>query len=98
MSSKDKPLKAYEVRDPHEGNCVIVFATNSATARREGAGELDTDWEGVESCTRAPWADEYAPGPAPLHATLAAGWQHECGHCGCRFYSEGRQMPTKTRR
>ena len=86
-----KPIKAYEVRESDEGNCVITFATNSATARREGAGELNTDWDGIESCTRAPWADEYAPGPVPLHATLAAGWWHECGHCGCRFDNEGRQ-------
>lgn len=85
----NKPLKAYEVREPDEGNCVIAFATNSATARREGAGELGVEWEEVESCQRAPWADAYAPGPVPLHATLAAGWWHECGHCGCRFDSEG---------
>ncbi len=85
-----KPLKAYEVRDPEEGNCVIVFATNSATARREGASELNTEFECVESCTRAPWADAFAPGPVPLHAALEAGWWHECGHCGCRFSNEGR--------
>lgn len=90
MSTRDKPLKAYEVREPDEGNCVITFATNSATARREGASELDTEWDGVESCKRAPWADQYAPGPVPLHATLEAGWWHECGHCGCRFDHEGR--------
>ena len=86
-----KPLKAYEVRDPEEGNCVIVFATNGATARRNGANELNTEFECVESCRRAPWADEYAPGPVPLHATLAAGWWHECGHCGCRFDDDGRK-------
>lgn len=83
-------MKAYEVREDGEGNCVIVFATNSATARREGGDELGLSFEEVESCTRAPWADEYAPGPVPLSATLDAGWWHECSHCGVRFDADGR--------
>lgn len=85
----DTTLKAYEVREPDEGNCVVVFADKSVVARREGAAELDCEFEEVESCTRAPWADEYAPGPVPLHASLAAGWWHSCCGCGCTFDSEG---------
>lgn len=84
------PLKAYMVREPDEGNCVVVFATNSATARREGGDELGISFEEVESCRREPSFDQYAPGPVPLHATLAAGWWHECQHCQVRFDADGR--------
>lgn len=85
----EKNLKAYEVREPDEGNCVIVFADKNVVARREGAGELGCEFEFVESCIRAPWADEYAPGPVPLHASLTAGWWHSCCGCGCEFDAEG---------
>lgn len=86
----DKELKAYVVREDGEGSCVVVFATNSATARREGGGELGLEFEEVDSCTREPRFDQYAPGPVPLHAALAAGWWHECNHCGVRFDEGGR--------
>lgn len=84
-----KKLKAYEVRDPDEGNCVVVFSEHSVTARREGAAELGCEFEEVESCTRAPQFDEYAPGPVPLHATLASGWWHSCCGCYCTFDADG---------
>lgn len=83
-------LKAYVVREDDEGNCAVVFATNGATARRDGANELNLSFEEVESCRREPAFDQYAPGPVPMHATLAAGWWHECGHCQCRFDEDGR--------
>lgn len=83
-----KKLKAYEVRDIDEGNCVIEFATNSAAARREGANELCTDWESVESCTRKPEYDQYAPGPVPVMVLLDDGWWFECPHCGRRVTSD----------
>lgn len=87
-------LKAYEVREPDEGNCVIVYADKNVVARREGAGELGCEFEEVESCNRAPWADQYAPGPVPLHASLAAGWWHSCSGCGCEFDAQGiRNLP-----
>lgn len=86
----DKKLKAYVVREDGEGSCVVVFATNSATARREGGNELNLEFEEVDSCTREPRFDQYAPGPVPLHAALAAGWWHECNHCGVRFDEDGR--------
>lgn len=75
------PLKAYVVHEDDEGNCAVVFATNGATARRDGANELNLSFEEVASCRRQPAFDQYAPGPVPMHATLAAGWWHECGHC-----------------
>lgn len=87
---KDKPLKAYVVREDSEGNCAIVFAINGASARREGGNELNLSFEEVESCCREPAFDQFAPGPVPIHATLAAGWWHECAHCGVRFDEEGR--------
>lgn len=77
-------LKAYEVRDDGEGYCCVVFATNSATARREGASELGIDWESVESCCRAPHLDQYAPGPVPPLTLIEHGWRFECSHCGRR--------------
>lgn len=77
-------LKAYEVRDDYEGHCVIRFATNSATARREGANELDIEWTSVESCQRKPEFDQYAPGPVPAQVLIEHGWWFECWHCGRR--------------
>lgn len=87
----DKKNKAYVVREDGEGNCAVVFATNGATARREGGGELGLEFDEVESCRRMPAFDKFAPGPVPLHATLAAGWWHECHHCGVRFDDGGRR-------
>lgn len=86
----EKKLKAYVVREDDEGNCAITFATNGATARRRGANELNMSFDEVESCRREPAFDQYAPGPVPLHATLAAGWWHECNHCGVRFDKDER--------
>lgn len=87
----NKPIKAYEVRDGDEGNCVIAFATNNAAARRKGGGELNLEFEEVESCTRAPRFDQYAPGPVPTSALLADGWWFECQHCGITFDADGRR-------
>lgn len=81
-------LKAYEVRDDGEGYCCVIFATNSATARREGASELGTDWEGVESCRRVPHLDQYAPGPILPMTLIKHGWWFECQHCGRRVSDE----------
>lgn len=80
-------LKAYEVHDGDDGWCV-TFATNSATARRKGANELNCDWEGVEHCRRRPEFDRYAPGPVPAAAKIEAGWWYECFHCGRRVSNE----------
>lgn len=85
MSDK---LKAYEVRDSGEGYCVIQYATNSATARREGASKLDTDWDSIESCVRKPEFDAYAPGPVPPMVMIEHGWWFECFHCGRRVSND----------
>jgi hypothetical protein len=86
-----KKTKAYIVREDHDGGGVVVFATNGATARRQGANELNMEFDEVSSCTRSPEFDQYAPGPVPLHATLARGWWHTCSGCGCTFENEGRR-------
>lgn len=82
-----KPLKAYQVHDGDEG-WSIQFATNSATARRHGANEIGCEWEEIESCRRMPVLDQYAPGPVPASALLAAGWWFECMHCGTQVYDD----------
>lgn len=87
----EKKLKAYVVQEGDEGCCTIEFATNGATARRQGASELNVEFEDVESCRRAPWADEFAPGPVPVRITLANGWWHTCSGCQCTFDAEGRR-------
>lgn len=83
-----KTLKAYEVREDGEGYCCVVFSTNGAAARREGAGELGTDWECIESCRRAPHLDQYAPGPVPAMTLIEHGWWFECQYCGRRVSNE----------
>jgi hypothetical protein len=77
-----KPLKAYEVYDGGD-NWAIRFATNSATARREGANECGCEFHEVDHCRRKPELDQYAPGPVPAAALIAAGWSYECGSYDC---------------
>jgi len=75
-------LKAYTVHDGDDG-ATVIFATNSATARRQGANELDRDWTEVDSCRRAPHFDAYAPGPVPAAVLIDHGWRYECNRSGC---------------
>ncbi|WP_176079359.1 hypothetical protein [Paraburkholderia tropica] len=78
----DKPIKAYKVDlESHDAFSCIVFASNSASARRAGASELDACWEDVELCRRAPAYDQYAPGPVPYGVLIADGWWFECHGC-----------------
>ncbi|MGL4457274.1 MAG: hypothetical protein ACRCUB_02595 [Plesiomonas shigelloides] len=85
--TKEKPLKAYSVQG-YEYGC-IVFATNSATARREGANQIDCEWEDIESCRRAPWADAYVQDRCvPPLVMIEHGWWFECSHCGTKVSSD----------
>lgn len=86
-----KPLRAYEVREPNEGHCVIRFATSSAAARREGANELDCGFNEVEHCQRKPQFDQYAPGPVPHAVLIEHGWWFECHHCSRRVSDDMQQ-------
>lgn len=78
--SKDK-IKAYQV---NEVECsVIVFEKSNVAARRVGAGELNTEFEYIESCRRAPEFDKYASlGSVPLKVLVQDhGWMTECNKC-----------------
>lgn len=76
--------KAYHVQASEYG--LIVFATNSAAARREGACVLGCDWEDVEFCRRAQWADGYTHQDSiPVEVMLSNGWNYECNNCGTWF-------------
>ncbi len=77
-------IKAYKVEAGWGDKCCVVFATNNATARREGAQDMDISWEEVESCRRAQEFDQYAPGPIPPMAYIENGWWWECFNCGRR--------------
>jgi hypothetical protein len=83
VSNSISELKAYHVQEDYEATCVIVFDTNSAAARRHGACELGVEWESIEFCRRAHWADQYAgTGRIPPMAMIEQGWRLTCGHCG----------------
>ena len=73
--------KAYIVHDDDE-NTVVVFAISSVVARREGANEMDTSFEAVDSCRRAPQFDSFAEqGFVPAEELIAAGWWFGCQGC-----------------
>lgn len=83
-----KRLVAYSVQG-YEYGC-IVFASNSATARRNGASELGCDWEDIETCRRAPALDKYAAQRRVPWKVLVEehGWSQECGYCQCHVYND----------
>jgi hypothetical protein len=85
----DKPMKAYHVGEGTEGEQVIVFATSGAAARRKGGNELDMEFQEVEFCRRASWADQYA-GQAfiPAKAYHDAGWWLHCNNCDNQLYDD----------
>lgn len=83
-AAKPKPLLAYAVQEEDEGTGGIVFARSGIAARRDGAAEFNGGEFGGLTCRRAPWADEFAPGPVPLIVMARNGWWHECPGCGAR--------------
>ncbi|NBB11778.1 hypothetical protein [Pseudomonas sp. SLFW] len=85
----DKPLKAYHVGEDSEGGHVITFATNSATARREGGNEMGLEFNEVSFCRRAQWADQFAGQPfIPAKAYHEQGWWLYCGQCETQLYED----------
>lgn len=77
-------LRAYQVdMEDYEGlKSVVVFAKRSVEARREGARELDIEFETVESCRRKPEFDQYAErGFVPIEIMIESGWWYECSGC-----------------
>lgn len=85
----EKPLKAYHVGEGSEGEHVIVFATSGAAGRRQGGNELNLEFEEVQFCRRAPWADEFAGQRSiPAKAYHDNGWWLFCNHCETRLYED----------
>lgn len=83
-------MKAYIVTEDFEGHCCIKFAKHNVVARREGASELNTEFEYVE-CRRAPEFDQYAEiGEVPIQVLIGHGWRYKCFGCGTTVhkYSE----------
>lgn len=87
MSEQMKVMKAYHVQGDEYG--VIRFATSNVAARREGAQELDEEFNCV-TCKRMPGADKYASqGSVPVHALVEEfGWWQECGYCHEHVHDE----------
>jgi hypothetical protein len=78
----DKPLKAFSVLEDDENTGDIYFARHAITARRTYADEHHDGELSGTTCHRAPWADQYAPGPVPWKAKFEHGWWIECSGCG----------------
>jgi len=75
-------LKAYAVQEDCENTGGIYFAKHQITALKHGASEYgDGDINGW-TARRAPWADQYAPGPCPKLVMIENGWWWECFGCG----------------
>lgn len=86
--SKNKKIVAWMVRDDCEGHACIVMHHHGIAARREGANQLDIEFEYVD-CSRAPQFDQYADqGKVPTMVLLEHGWWFECSHCGCSIMAE----------
>jgi hypothetical protein len=90
-TKKEKKIVAYEVHDGNDG-WSIQFATNGASARREGANDIGCEWEDIDFCRRKPELDQYSPGPAPIKAMMEAGWWYECNCCGKHCYSDNNDV------
>lgn len=75
------PLRAFAVQEDTEGTGDIHYARHDIEARKAGANEHGGDLRGI-TCKRAPWADQYAPGPCPRLVMIDHGWWFECSGCG----------------
>lgn len=87
MSNSIQVLKAYHVQGDEYG--VIRFASSNVVARREGANELDEEFNCV-TCKRMPGADKYASqGRVPTRDLVEEfGFWQECAYCNCHVYNE----------
>ncbi len=83
-----KKLKAYNVQANEAGT--VVFAAYSVVARREGANELNVDFEDIESCRRMPEVDHYVTqGFVPMRVLVEEhGWFAFCSWCEHRTFND----------
>jgi len=71
-------MKAWIITDDYS---TIIFHNHGVAARRIGADDLGTDFEGV-SCKRCPQLDKYAKTVVPIEVLINDfGWWHECHNC-----------------
>lgn len=82
-------MKAYLVQDDYgDGGACVRFARHNVVARREGAIELDCEFEDV-TCRRYPAFDQYAEqGGVPDSVLVDHGWWFECMQCSQKICSE----------
>ena len=74
-------MKAWIVREDQEGFATIVFNNHGLAARKEGASELDLDFDQVE-CNRAKEFDKYNNKTLDVEILIKDhGWWFECYHC-----------------
>jgi len=86
-------LKAFAVQEDCEGTGGIYYAEHAITAKKRFANENnDGELNGI-TCQRAPWADEYAPGPCPQLVMVDHGWWMECHGCQIRIDSDLEFIP-----
>lgn len=81
QNKKSAKLLAYSVQGDECGT--IVFANSGIEARRIGANMLNLEFDEVESCRRAQFADIYAAfGTVPPLVLIEQGWWWSCTGCG----------------
>jgi hypothetical protein len=72
-------VKAYIVTETYGDGSCVQFAEHNVVARREGANELNTEFENVD-CNRYPAFDQYAP-TVPDPVLVEHGWWFQCMQC-----------------
>lgn len=75
----DPILKAWQVDCDHDDRSCIVWARSYPAARREGAQQLERDWEDVTDVTRVPELDDGVDDL--LGWQLENNWHFECHAC-----------------
>lgn len=75
-------MKAYIVQDDYgDSGACVRFAKHNVVARREGALEINCEFDGV-TCKRYPAFDQYAEqGDVPAEVLVEHGWFFECMRC-----------------
>ncbi|PWF25008.1 hypothetical protein [Corticimicrobacter populi] len=88
--SKYNDKVAFVVSEGYENTCCVVFERSHVAARRVGAGELGSEFEGV-SCRREKALDQFAgAGKVPPRFLVEElGWWFTCVECGNRTSDEG---------